>query len=155
MICQEIGPDKSNSTNYVSGLDPPFSKVLYQGKGHRWALLGLKTVESKFQSFSNDICIIVLLNLFTRSAAKAAEGRAGSGGQRGNPDLTLLTASASNLPFLHSSLVSVSSWRSLYLFQRLRGAWTAAPESRSGAKNVAAITRCPYKSRCASNGKYL
>jgi len=25
---------------------------------------------------------------------------------------------------------------------RLRGAWTAAPESRSGAKNVAAITRC-------------
>ena len=46
-----------------------------------------------------------ILNLFTRSAAKAAEGRAGSGGQRGNPDLTLLTASASNLPFLHSRAV--------------------------------------------------
>ena len=64
MTCQETGLDKSNSTNYVSGLDPPFSKVLYQGKGHRWALLGLKTVESKFQSFSNDIICIIVYSIF-------------------------------------------------------------------------------------------
>ena len=83
MICQETGLDKSNSTNYVSGLDPPFSKVLYQGKGHRWALLGLKTVESKFQSFSNDmyVCIIVY-SIFSpdpppkqRRGGRAAEAR--------------------------------------------------------------------------------